>query len=228
MTGEVRVGLIVVAAGSSRRMGGIDKIWADLGGRPVVWHSLARLSRLTTTCVLVVRGSDVLHAQRELGDMVADLRVVAGGRERQDSVANGLCAAGDVDVVAVHDAARPFASVGLLQAGVELVAGCEGAIPVQPLSDTVKEIDTVGRVVRTVDRSTLRTAQTPQVFRTEPLRRAHREARVRGWTATDDSGLLEAVGCDVACFQGEPGNFKITTEHDLALARLLLLNRMGE
>ena len=154
--------------------------------------------------------------------MLHRLTVVAGGTERQDSVALGLSALDEVDIVAVHDAARPLADSGLLDAGIDLLRSCDGAIPVQPVHDTIKRIDRHGAIVETIDRTMLRAAQTPQVFRAQALRTAHEQAVRERRTLTDDASLLEQSGYCVKVFPGSPTNMKITTDYDLHLARLLV------
>jgi 2-C-methyl-D-erythritol 4-phosphate cytidylyltransferase len=127
-----------------------------------------------------------------------------------------------VDFVAVHDAARPFSDVDLLQRGVALLGRWDGAIPGFSITDTIKEAESTGIIVRTVDRSTLRAVQTPQLFRLGALLACHAAAVADGINATDDGALLERYGHRVVVFPGRQGNFKITTPYDLALARLLV------
>jgi len=221
------LGLVIVAAGSSRRMGGVDKVWAHLDDHPVVWHSLTRLAPRVEYVVLVVHESRLQEAAA-FQSRLPDLRIVPGGVNRQQSVARGLCALPDVDMVAVHDAARPLVPVCLLETGVDLLALCDGAVPVVPLHDTVKRIDGDGNVLSTIDREQLRAVQTPQIFWTEVLGRAHRQAEQRGFAGTDDARLLEVAGYRVRAFPGSTSNFKITTVGDLERARLLLEQERGE
>ncbi len=203
-------------------MGGADKIWSPLDGHPVVWYSVKRLAAAVDAVCLVVRADHVERAKHELQDVDRRLRCVAGGTERQDSVLRGLSALEGVDIVAVHDVARPLATASLLRTGVAALDGYEGAIPVQPLHDTLKQIDTEGAIVKTVDRTMLRLAQTPQIFVMDALVHAYQEAGRSGRTATDDAGLLEAAGYRVRTFPGSPTNFKITTPYDLEIARFLV------
>ena len=211
--------LVVVAAGSSRRMSGGDKLWERLGGGPLILYALSRLIPHANRTVLVVRAQDIPRARQITSD-IRSLDVVAGGRERHESVANGIAAIpSGFDLIAIHDAARPFADAALLADGVEALAGCEGAIPGVPVADTIKRVDASGRIEETVNREYLRAVQTPQVFRASALRDSH--ARSAG-PATDDAVLLERCGYRVRVFPGSPANFKITTVHDLEVARLLV------
>jgi 2-C-methyl-D-erythritol 4-phosphate cytidylyltransferase len=218
------LGLIVVGAGSSHRMGGVDKVWAPLGDHPIVWHSLQRLAPLAAATVLVVRADQAARA----ADLTRDLPnviVALGGAERQGSVLNGLAALPALDIVAVHDAARPFASASLLERGLAGLQTWSAAIPATPVVDTIKTIDDHGRIMSTVNRENLRAVQTPQIFWTAALHRAHEHGVRTGLAATDDAALLEAAGFPVYTYEGEVTNFKITTEHDLTLARLLLAHQ---
>jgi 2-C-methyl-D-erythritol 4-phosphate cytidylyltransferase len=203
-------------------MGGADKIWSPLAGYPVVWHSLTRLGPRAHSICLVVRQDQLERAIHELRDVDKRLRFIAGGLERQESVANGLGALDRVDIVAVHDVARPLATTQLLELGVRALGHAQGAIPVLPLHDTVKRVDEAGTVVGTVDRAMLLAAQTPQVFVMDSLVRAHDLARLEDRTGTDDASLMEACGYPVTTFPGSPSNLKITTAHDLEIARALL------
>jgi 2-C-methyl-D-erythritol 4-phosphate cytidylyltransferase len=202
-------------------MGQVDKVWAPLGDFPVLVHSLSRLLPGADRTVLVVHPDKIARARAEILPSFSAVRIVPGGIERQESVRLGLAALPDVDLAAVHDAARPFATTDLLRTGVALLATADGAIPVEPVRDTVKEVDAAGAVRRTLDRSSLRAVQTPQIFRMSVLRSAHETAAAQGDRYTDDAALVEAAGGTVVCFPGLPGNFKITTPYDLYLAGLL-------
>jgi 2-C-methyl-D-erythritol 4-phosphate cytidylyltransferase len=218
------LGLIVVAAGSSARMQGTDKIWALLDRHSVVWHSVNALSALAEQTVVVVREEQRARAQVELASLEQAPRIVPGGPRRQDSVARGLSELHGASIVAVHDAARPLVEADLLVQGAELVKKCDGAVPALPVTDTIKEIDDHDGVVRTIDRSGLRSIQTPQVFRLSALLEAHASRHASSTLATDDAALLEACHFDVRVFPGRDGNFKITTSYDLKLAQLVVAN----
>jgi 2-C-methyl-D-erythritol 4-phosphate cytidylyltransferase len=150
------------------------------------------------------------------------------GAERPRTARGDRGAAADVgtDVVLVHDAARPLTPPALTAAVVAAVrAGHRAVVPVLPLADTVKRIDETGRVLATVDRSTLRAVQTPQGFDPELLLRAHRVAAAAGAAATDDAGLVEALGEPVHTIPGDATAFKITTPWDHRLAEFLVEER---
>jgi 2-C-methyl-D-erythritol 4-phosphate cytidylyltransferase len=204
-------------------MADIDKVWAPIGDRPVVWHVLNRLTPAAGSSVLVVRHDDLGRAAA----MCAGFRsvtVVAGGGERQDSVRCGLAAIDGVEAIAVHDVARPMAESALLQRGLQALEGFDGVVPAIAVADTLKEVYGAA-VVRTVDRRRLSAVQTPQVFRAAALRAAHRRAADAGWSVTDDAQVLEMAGFRVGVFAGSSANFKITTTDDLLMAQLLAERR---
>jgi 2-C-methyl-D-erythritol 4-phosphate cytidylyltransferase len=210
----VSVWSIVVAGGSGRRFGG-PKQFLPLGGRPVAAWSV-EASRSVADGVVLVVPADALDLGRGLG---ADL-TVAGGESRAESVRAGLAVVpDDVTVIVVHDAARPLAGPELFGAVVDAARteGTGGVVPVLSVSDTLKRTSR-GVVLSTVDRDGLVIVQTPQAFDAATLRAAHRSGR----DATDDAGLLEAVGATVRTVPGDPRNLKITGPDDLELAEALL------
>jgi len=211
---------IVVAGGSGRRFGD-QKQFSMLGGRPVLEWAVEACRPCSAGVVLVLPdGMD--GADRHGADAT-----VAGGPTRADSVRCGLTVVPDsAEVIVVHDAARPLASPALFEAVVDAVArgGADGAVPGVPPSDTIKAVDSAGKVTGTLDRTTLVAVQTPQAFRAGVLRRAHTHA---GPGATDDAVLVEALGGRVQVVPGEPANLKITAPDDLATAERLLASREG-
>ena len=213
---------VVVAAGSGARLGGeVPKALRTIGGRPVVAVAVdGALASPSIDAVVVVAPTGAEEAVRGmLAGASGPVTVVTGGPTRQRSVAAGLDAIGDhVEVVAVHDAARPFASPGLFTAVVQAVdAGADAAVPVLSLVDTVKRVRE-GTIVGTEPRDGLALAQTPQACRLDLLRAAIAKARASHRDFTDDSGLMEWAGASVRTVDGEPGNVKITTASDLARA----------
>lgn len=202
-------------------MNGIDKVWAQLGEHPIAWYALSRLSRFASATVLVVR-SDQVDRAAVLAGSFRNVTAIAGGAERRDSVVSGLNALPTTEYVAVHDVARPLASGRLFETGLARSRPGAGVIPVLMLADTLKLVSENGRVMSTVDRGGLRAVQTPQFFCASTLRQVHCDATLRSSKVTDDASLLEIAGFPVETFDGSPENFKITTEYDLSIARLLV------
>jgi 2-C-methyl-D-erythritol 4-phosphate cytidylyltransferase len=217
------VAAVIVAAGSGRRFGGEGppKQYRELLGAPLLAWTLRPFLRHPGIgrTVLVLPAADVDDAPAWLLELPV-IRV-AGGAERGDSVRNGLAALGDeVRTVLVHDGARPLVSENLISRLID--ASREGAvIPGLPVTDTLKEVDDGGRVVRTVDRSRFSRVQTPQAFPRADLVEVHRRAHEAGIAATDDAALFERYGLQVRVVEGESSNLKVTTPEDLVLARLL-------
>jgi 2-C-methyl-D-erythritol 4-phosphate cytidylyltransferase len=152
--------------------------------------------------------------------------VVRGGKERQDSVWNGLQALPDsCEYVLVHDAVRPFASPALISSVVREARACGAAAAALPVGDTLRREGRRGFLSSTVDRSGLWAVQTPQGFRTEILRAAHREAPTTGARKTDETSLVEILGVEVRVVPGDPSNIKITSRRDADFARYLASKR---
>jgi 2-C-methyl-D-erythritol 4-phosphate cytidylyltransferase len=217
-----RAVVILLAAGAGRRVGADEpKAFLVIGGRPM----LAVAARAAAASPLV--GAIVVTApagweDRALGCVEGcgvPAEVVTGGATRQESVRAALAALPpDTRVVAVHDAARPFAPPDLFTSVIDAVdRETPGVVPVAPVSDTVKQIEG-GRVVGTLDRERLGLAQTPQAFDVGVLRAAHERAAATGSALTDDAAALEHAGHAVAAIAGDPNNVKITTLLDLANA----------
>lgn len=222
---------IVPAAGAGRRMGtAIPKQYLPLAGRPVLAHTLSAFLKQPRIAGVVV----VISAEDEYWPQVAmqlpqdkPLLVVTGGAERSYSVLNGLqalqaCAAAD-DWVLVHDAARPVVRDSDVERLItSLAADPLGGLLAVPVSDTLKQADALGRVMATVDRSTLWRAQTPQMFRFGALLDALRQAQARGLAITDEAMAMEAIGFAPHLLEGRADNLKITRPEDLALAEFYL------
>lgn len=222
------VWVIVCAAGESRRMGlpdGESKQFLLLGGEPVLSHSVRRLLQMPEVggLVVVLHPSHTVRFANELFlfDETKPLLIAEGGRARSDSVRAGLLEVPDeASVIAVHDGARPLFSRRVFERCLEALAGADGAVPGIEVSDTLKQAGESGVVERTVDRSGLWAVQTPQVFRSGPLRDVYSHKDLDG--ATDDAALLERAGYKVAVVASTPANVKITTPADLPLAGALL------
>ena len=220
-------GAVIVAAGTASRMGGIDKVMAQLGGEPMI----ARTVRAFQDCdaiseiVVVTREDLILPITGLCKTMDKVTAVVAGGKTRQESVNLGLNALSDkVRLAAVHDGARPLASWQLIDRVVRAANTYGAAAPAVPVKDTIKVVE--GRIVKsTPDRASLYAVQTPQVFATERIRAALAEALEKALPLTDDCSAAEAAGLPVALTAGSEENIKITTPIDLVLAEAILRRR---
>ena len=215
------LGAILVAAGSSRRMG-FDKLWAPLAGRPVVSHALAVLAACSQIdrLALVVAADRLCDAEQLIRDLGVPAEICVGGARRRDSVAAGLRSLGCGRWVLVHDAARPFLTDHLIRDGLEAArdADADAAVAAVPVRDTVKRVSE-GLVLETLPRDQLWNAQTPQLFRLEILDRA---LRTFDEDATDEAALVERLGGRVVVYPGAESNRKLTTPADLELAEAWL------
>jgi 2-C-methyl-D-erythritol 4-phosphate cytidylyltransferase len=217
---------IVLAAGQGERVGaGHPKAFLPIVGVPLVSRAVVTASGCPEVSAVVVAAPAGWEerARALLAGVSTPLTVVTGGADRQASVRAALEAVpADAAVVAVHDAARCFASSRLFSDVLAAVEGdVAGAVPVIAVPDTVKRVE--GRtVVETVPRDDLALAQTPQAFAVAPLRAAHERAAAEGLSFTDDAGLVEWAGGRVVTVPGEPGNVKLTTADDLARAEVLV------
>ncbi|AHE95763.1 2-C-methyl-D-erythritol 4-phosphate cytidylyltransferase [Thermocrinis ruber] len=205
--------VILLAGGEGSRFG-TKKQYILLGGKPLYMHSLEKVLDLFEEVILVLPEEDLQKIK-----VPPKVKKVAGGKERQDSVLEGILEA-EGDIVIIHDCARPFASRELFLKVSEL-GDFEGKICALPVRDTLKQVSE-GMVIKTIDRTGLWHSQTPQAFLRKVLLECHFRARSEGFFATDDAMLLERYGYRVGVVMGEPTNIKITYPEDLALAQRLL------
>jgi 2-C-methyl-D-erythritol 4-phosphate cytidylyltransferase / 2-C-methyl-D-erythritol 2,4-cyclodiphosphate synthase len=229
MTGAVAgtIDVVVVAAGSSSRMAGTDKLMAPLLGRPLLAWTLDALRAATATrrLILVVASERMAELGAAAWSSGHDVTLVAGGPRRQDSVAAGIVAATSESVL-VHDGARPLVSPALVDRVAQATVEHGSAVPGRPVVETLRRVRD-GRFVETIDRDGLVAAQTPQGGRRADLLAALRRLAADGVEATDEGVLLEATGRAVWFVDGEADNLKVTSPADLALAEALLAHRLG-
>jgi 2-C-methyl-D-erythritol 4-phosphate cytidylyltransferase len=221
---------IIPAAGRGTRLGGpVAKQFLELAGAPIIVHTLRRFEACAEIAALAVAlpagALEAFRAQAQAHGLRKPLRLVSGGRERSDSISNVLEAVADLrpEIIAVHDAVRPFVTPSQISAVLARAREVGAAILALPATDTIKEVEG-GLIQRTLDRRRIYRAQTPQAFRYELLRRANAEARAAGLAAealTDDALLVERLGLPVAVVEGSARNIKITTPEDLMLAEKL-------
>jgi 2-C-methyl-D-erythritol 4-phosphate cytidylyltransferase len=226
MRDSEKVGAVIVAAGSSQRMGGVDKVFALLGGKPV----LARVIDAFEECkpidqIVVALSKPNIERCRQL---VAEQRwskvtdVCAGGRRRQDSVVAGLSRLIHCHWVVIHDGARPLLTEDLISRGLTEAEETGAAAAAVPVTDTIKVAGDDRLVQQTPPRHNLWAVQTPQVFRFDIIAEAYHRAKQE---VTDDATLVEQLGCRVKLYMGSYDNIKVTTPSDLVLAEVLWQKR---
>jgi 2-C-methyl-D-erythritol 4-phosphate cytidylyltransferase len=222
MSKQAKVSAIIVAAGDSQRMEGVDKLFAPLGGEPV----LARVLDAFQDCkkvdqiILVMSLKNIEEGRRiiALGRWSKVTDICLGGKRRQDSVAEGLRRIKESDWIIIHDGARPFVTIDLIERGLEEAKETGAAVAAVPITDTIKWAGPDGIVRQTVPRQNLRAVQTPQVFRFDVIKNTYKF--VPG-DVTDDAALVEKAGYKVKLYMGAYDNIKITTPGDLAVAGAL-------
>lgn len=217
---------IIVAAGRSTRMGGIDKVLADLLGKPVIAHTIEAFERAANISgiVLVVPKGRIAEfgALAERMHYTKIIAICEGGERRQDSTRNGLARTEGYDIVAVHDGARCCIRTDTIERCVEEAEKCGAVIAASPVTDTIKSISEGGAVTATIDRSRLRAVHTPQAFRRELLLSAYDLGDAE---ATDEAMLVERAGHTVMVYDDYSDNIKITKPEDLAIAKAILSSR---
>ncbi len=223
-----RAAVVIVAAGSSLRMSGRDKLWIPLAGRITLARTIDVFERSPLIdAIVLVMNAGRLDDTAELCKQEAWQKVVAivsGGTRRQDSVRAGLDAlamlAPTCRWVMIHDGARPLVTAAILEAGLLAAQASQAAVAAVPVKDTIKQVQQ-GQIIATLDRSQLWAVQTPQVFSLALIRDAHNHPAAQE-DVTDDAALLERLGQPVTIFPGSYTNIKITTQEDLLLAETFL------
>ena len=217
-------GAVIVAAGTASRMGGIDKVMADLSGEPMIVRTVRAFQNCNAIKeIVVVTRPDLIV---KITDLCADFSkvkaVIAGGADRPESVRNGISAlSAKVRLVAVQDGARPLISDAVIDRTVRAAHTYGAAAPGVPVKDTIKVVQG-GVVKNTPDRNSLQAIQTPQVFDVDLLSAALKKAKKDDAAITDDCSAVERLGMSVRIVEGDERNIKITTPMDLEIAQRLL------
>ena len=217
-------GAVIVAAGTASRMGGIDKVMAEINGEPMI----VRTARTFQNCeaireIVIVTREDLIIKITELCSGFSKVRaVVVGGKDRPESVRNGLnVLSSKVRLAAIQDGARPLVTEAVIDRTVRAAHAYGAAAPGVPVKDTVKQVQG-GVVITTPDRNSLQAIQTPQVFDLDLLKGALEKAKIEKATITDDCSAVERLGMSVKIVEGDERNIKVTTPMDLKIAALLV------
>lgn len=217
-------GAVIVAAGSASRMGGIDKVMAELKGEPMILRTVRTFQECDAVSeIVIVTREDLIVPIANLCKAMDKVKaVVVGGKSRQESVHLGLNALSNkVKLAAVHDGARPLITWQVIDRTIRAANTYGAAAPAIPVKDTIKVVE--GRAVKnTPDRATLFAVQTPQVFDFDLLRGALTKAEQEGAQVTDDCSAVELMGFTVKIVEGDERNIKVTTPMDLKIAEMLL------
>jgi len=224
-----RTAALIVAAGQGRRLGcAVPKAFLQLGASPLfLWsaHTFEQVPEVTQIVLVVPAGyCDTAQSIAQQAGLTKLTAVIAGGKARCDSVFAGLQVLSDdpPDLVAIHDAARPFVSTEVISRTIVVAEQTGAALAARPVTDTLKQVDEKLGVASTVDRSSLWHAQTPQTFRFSTIYDAYQQARAESWEATDDASLVEQLGGTVTMVEDEVRNFKITVPDEWQRAQALI------
>jgi 2-C-methyl-D-erythritol 4-phosphate cytidylyltransferase len=219
---------VIVAGGAGRRLPGpMRKQYLGLCERPILAHVLSNMAAcdIVHMLVLAVPSEDYDYIRKKILPLVATtkkVRLVTGGSERQESVANALKAVPkECGIVAIHDGVRPFASSAAIGACIQAAKAHGAAILAIPAFDTLKRVDQNGLIETTIPRQKIWLAQTPQAFQLELIKKAHARAKAEGFLGTDDASLVERMGHKVKVIAGSRDNIKVTTPEDLTLAQAI-------
>ena len=219
---------VIVAAGKGKRMGtDISKQFLPLCGKEILTHTVEKFEKAQNIRdIVLVTGMDSLQ---DVKDMVQEygwrkvVSVVVGGKERQDSVWNGLLAVSeDTEIVLIHDGVRPFVTEEILDRSIETALDMGGCVAGAPAKDTIKVCNSENIAIDTPDRNTLWQIQTPQTFRKDLILKAYAQAKADGFIGTDDASLAEYCGYPVKVIMGSYRNIKITTKEDLLIGEAFL------
>ena len=219
------IGLAMPAAGAGRRMGGLRKTFLELRGEPILLHALRPfLEHPAFQAFVVALGEEDFRSPPAwIHEVDSRVRLVRGGATRGDSVWAAVEAMpGGIELVAIHDAARPLVSREIIDRCLDGTGPGRGSVAGLPAVDTLKRVGEGNRIAGTVAREAIWHAQTPQVFPAGLIRQAYRAARRDGVTDTDDSALVERIGGEVVMVRGAVTNLKVTRPQDLVLAELFL------
>ena len=218
----------IVAAGKGKRMGTeISKQFLPLGGKEILAHAVQKFEKAKNIRdIILVTGADSLQDVQEMAQEYGwekIVSIVAGGKERQDSVWNGLQqVAADTEIILIHDGVRPFVTEDILNISIETALEMGGCVAGVPAKDTIKVCDGENIAIATPDRNVLWQIQTPQPFRKERIVKAYEQAKEDGFVGTDDASFAEHCGYPVKVIMGSYRNIKITTKEDLIIGEAFL------
>lgn len=225
-TDGIYVSAVIVAAGSSQRMGGENKLLLPIGGTPVLAHTIAAfdMAPSVSEIIVVCREQDVAEygRLREQYGLQKLATITTGGDSRTASAKAGIAACNaHASHISIHDGARPFVSVEIIEKTIAAAIQYGAAAPAVPMKDSVKKVNENGFIMQDIARDTIVAAQTPQIFEKSMICSALEKAEQMGCTYTDECAAVEALGVAVYTTQGDYENIKITTQHDLRVGELI-------
>lgn len=217
----MRISAIITAGGTSSRYGKTNKLLEKIGSKEVIIYTVEAFLNVETVDEIVICANlSIMDDLRKIFGQNPKVRLIEGGSTRQQSVFNGLLALSDCDYVLIHDGARPMITKEIIEKAIEAVKIKKALTVATKTIDTIKQVDSDLKIVKTIDRSSLFNTQTPQAFEYSLIKSAHE--KLQGQNFTDDAGMLEFLNNDVYVLEGDYRNIKITTQSDLDIAKIYL------
>lgn len=215
-----KVNAIIPAGGTSSRFGKSNKLLEKIGEKEVIKYTVEAFEKSNIDEIIICANIAIIDDLKKILNDCKKVRIIEGGASRQESVFNGIKAC-ECDYVLIHDAARPMITTDLINTAIDEVVFKNALTVATKTIDTIKEV-VDGKIVKTIDRSKLYNTQTPQAFRYNLIKEAHE--KLSGQNFTDDAGMLEALGQTVYILNGSYKNIKITTQNDIDIAKVYLIN----
>ncbi len=215
---KIKVSAVIPAGGTSSRFGNTNKLLEKINDTEVIKYTIDAFDASNVDEIIICANISIIDKLKNIFENYPKVKIIEGGKNRQESVFNGLKAL-KCDYVLIHDGARPMITTDLINTAIDMVKDKKALTVATKTIDTIKEV-VDGKIVRTIDRSKLYNTQTPQAFEYNLIKKAHE--KLVGQNFTDDAGMLEELGQDVYILNGSYKNIKITTQNDIDIAKLYL------
>lgn len=219
----MRYSAIITAGGTSSRFGNTNKLLEKINGQEIIKYTVDAFVSVGFEEIVICANLAILNILQDIFANYGAVKIIEGGSTRQESVFKGLEVV-DCDYVLIHDGARPMITSEIIKRTMDEVASKKAVSVMTKTVDTIKKVDTNGRIIETVDRTQLYNTQTPQAFEYNLIKSVHEQ--YKGQNFTDDAGMVEASGAEVYIVEGDYRNIKVTTKSDLALAQVYLAGKM--
>ncbi len=221
----MKFGAIITAGGTSSRFGNTNKLLEKINNKEIIKYTVEAFIQADIEDIVICSNSSIIEILSKMFNQYKNIKIIEGGKTRQESVFNGLKVL-DSDYVLIHDGARPMITTQIIKNTITSVVEKKAVSVMTKTIDTIKEVDEQGRIIKTIDRSKLYNTQTPQAFEYKLIRQAHETLIDKSFT--DDAGMVEFLGKDVYIVEGDYRNIKVTTKSDLTLAKTYLEEIHGQ
>lgn len=221
----MKFGAIITAGGTSSRFGNTNKLLEKINNKEIIKYTVEAFIQAKIEDIVICSNLSIIEILSKMFNQYKNIKIIEGGKTRQESVFNGLKVL-DSDYVLIHDGARPMITTQIIKNTITSVVEKKAVSVMTKTIDTIKEVDEQGRIIKTIDRSKLYNTQTPQAFEYKLIRQAHETLIDKSFT--DDAGMVEFLGKDVYIVEGDYRNIKVTTKSDLTLAKTYLEEIHGQ